>query len=72
MWQLVENRRLLYGWEAPCDGTETSVEGHEVADAAPAAACQMAEVSSPKGGVLLMELPSKGDILFLQRPHFYA
>ncbi len=52
-------------------GPQSSIEGHDLADAAPATAGKMAEVSGSQHRILLMELPGQRDILLLQRPHLH-
>ena len=50
---------------------ESVIEGLDLAYAAPAAACKVAEVPWAQAGILFMELSSKDDVLFFQRPHFH-
>ena len=47
------------------------VEGHYFPDTASSAACQVAKVSRPKGGILIMELAGKGHVRLFQRPNLH-
>lgn len=52
-------------------GMESLIEGLDLAHAAPAATGKVTEVPGAQAGILFMELPGQGDVLFFQRPHFH-